>query len=55
MFQGKPELPTQVRAYWCQWYFNTERGREAFAANPVTFCEYLWQVCHRNGGSIPNK
>jgi pimeloyl-ACP methyl ester carboxylesterase len=44
MFRGKPESPSQVRAYWYQWYFNTERGREAFAANPVTFCEYLWEV-----------
>jgi len=42
MFQGKRESPEQVRAYWYQWYFNTERGRAAFAADPVPFCEYLW-------------
>jgi pimeloyl-ACP methyl ester carboxylesterase len=30
MFQGKRESPAQVRAYWYQWYFNTERGRQAF-------------------------
>jgi pimeloyl-ACP methyl ester carboxylesterase len=42
MFQGKRESPEQVRAYWYQWYFNTERGRAAFAADPIPFCEYLW-------------
>jgi pimeloyl-ACP methyl ester carboxylesterase len=42
MFQGKRESPEQVRAYWYQWYFNTERGRAAFEADPIPFCEYLW-------------
>jgi pimeloyl-ACP methyl ester carboxylesterase len=42
MFQGKRESPAQVRAYWYQWYFNTERGRAAFEADPIPFCEYLW-------------
>lgn len=42
MFGGKRESPEQVRAYWYQWYFNTERGRAAFEADPIPFCEYLW-------------
>jgi pimeloyl-ACP methyl ester carboxylesterase len=42
MFQGKRESPAQIRAYWYQWYFNTERGRAAFEAEPIAFCEYLW-------------
>jgi pimeloyl-ACP methyl ester carboxylesterase len=42
MFQGKRESPAQVRAYWYQWYFNSERGRAAFEAEPIAFCEYLW-------------
>jgi pimeloyl-ACP methyl ester carboxylesterase len=42
MFQGKRESPEQVRAYWYQWYFNTDRGRAAFEADPIPFCEYLW-------------
>jgi pimeloyl-ACP methyl ester carboxylesterase len=42
MFQGKRESPEQIRAYWYQWYFNTERGRQAFESDPIPFCEYLW-------------
>ena len=42
MFQGTRESPEQVHAYWYQWYFNTERGRAAFEADPIPFCEYLW-------------
>jgi pimeloyl-ACP methyl ester carboxylesterase len=42
MFQGKTESHQQIRAYWYQWYFNTERGRAAFQADPIPFCEYLW-------------
>jgi pimeloyl-ACP methyl ester carboxylesterase len=42
MFGGKRESPEQIRAYWYQWYFNTERGRQAFEADPIPFCEYLW-------------
>ena len=44
MFQGKRESHAQVHAYWYQWYFNTERGREAFQSDPISFCEYLWPV-----------
>jgi pimeloyl-ACP methyl ester carboxylesterase len=42
MFEGQRESPEQIRAYWYQWYFNTERGRQAFEADPIPFCEYLW-------------
>jgi hypothetical protein len=42
MFAGKRESPEQIRAYWYQWYFNTERGRQAFEDAPIPFCEYLW-------------
>jgi pimeloyl-ACP methyl ester carboxylesterase len=44
MFGGKNESPAQARAFWYQWYFNLDRGREAFAADPKSFCEYLWRV-----------
>ena len=35
MFQGKRESPEQVRAYWYQWYFNTDRGRAL--SRPIPF------------------
>jgi pimeloyl-ACP methyl ester carboxylesterase len=44
MFQGGRESPEQARAYWYQWYFNTERGRDAFAADPNPFYEYIWRT-----------
>ena len=44
MFQGKRESPEQVRAYWYQWYFNTQRGQQAFEADPVPFYEYIWRT-----------
>jgi len=44
MFQGKRESPEQVRAYWYQWYFNTERGRQAFESDPAPFYEYIWRT-----------
>ncbi len=44
MFQGKRESLEQVRAYWYQWYFNTERGRAAFEADPTPFYEYIWRT-----------
>ena len=43
MFQGKRESPEQIRAYWYQWYFNTERGRAAFESDPWPFYEYIWR------------
>jgi pimeloyl-ACP methyl ester carboxylesterase len=44
MFAGKRESPEQVRAYWYQWYFNIERGRQAFEADPSSFYEYIWKT-----------
>src|SRR4029077_3897887 len=44
MFQGKRESPEQIRAYWYQWYFNTERGRAAFESDPWPFYEYIWRT-----------
>lgn len=44
MFAGGRESPEQVRAYWYQWYFNTERGRAAFEADPIPFYEYIWRT-----------
>src|SRR5262249_35155787 len=38
------ESPEQLRAYWYQWYFNTERGRAAFEADPASFYEYIWRT-----------
>jgi len=34
----------QVRAYWYQWYFCTERGRAALEADRRGFCRTLWQI-----------
>lgn len=34
----------QARAYWYQWYFGVERGRQALSADRRGFCRYLWQV-----------
>jgi len=43
-FQGKRASPEQVRAYGYQWYFNTERGRQAFESDPAPFYEYIWRT-----------
>jgi pimeloyl-ACP methyl ester carboxylesterase len=34
----------QARAYWYQWYFCTERGRMALAADRRGMCRVLWQL-----------
>ena len=34
----------QVRAYWYQWFFCTERGREALGADAAGFCRELWRT-----------
>ena len=34
----------QAHQYWYQWYFATERGRNALADDRRAFCKYLWQV-----------
>jgi pimeloyl-ACP methyl ester carboxylesterase len=34
----------QQRAYWYQWFFASERGREALLENRRGFCEFLWRT-----------
>jgi len=34
----------QAHAYWYQWYFATERGRQALTDDRRAFCRYLWRV-----------
>ena len=51
MFQGKRESPEQVRAYWYQWYFNTERGRAASKPIPFPFANIYGPLGRRNGSS----
>ena len=41
-YRGKGESPSQAQAFWYQWYFNTEHGARTFAADPVSFSEFLW-------------
>ncbi len=40
----QPPPPPQVRAYWYQWYFNTDTGAKGFKHDVVGFCRYLWQA-----------
>jgi pimeloyl-ACP methyl ester carboxylesterase len=39
----KPASAAQERAYWYQWYFNTERGRLGLEANRREICKLLWR------------
>jgi pimeloyl-ACP methyl ester carboxylesterase len=39
----RPGPAAQERAYWYQWYFNTERGRLGLEANRREICRLLWQ------------
>ncbi len=39
----RPASARQERAFWYQWYFNTERGRTGLAANRREICRLLWQ------------
>jgi pimeloyl-ACP methyl ester carboxylesterase len=39
-----PASPEIERAYWYQWYFNTERGRAGLRANRRALCRLLWQL-----------
>jgi pimeloyl-ACP methyl ester carboxylesterase len=39
----KPAAAAQERAYWYQWYFNTERGRLGLEANRREICKLLWR------------
>ena len=36
--------PAQGHAYWYQWFWHTERGREALEKNHLEVCRYLWQT-----------
>ena len=38
-----PLPAVEERAYWYQWYFNTERGRAGLAANRRDICRLLWR------------
>jgi pimeloyl-ACP methyl ester carboxylesterase len=38
-----PASAAEERAYWYQWYFNTERGRAGLAANRREICQLLWR------------
>src|SRR5262249_5085609 len=37
-----PAFVAQERAYWYQWYFNTERGRAGLAKHRRELCRLLW-------------
>jgi pimeloyl-ACP methyl ester carboxylesterase len=39
---SRPRPAIEERAYWYQWYFNTERGRAGLAANRREICRLLW-------------
>ena len=34
----------QVRAYWYQWFFCTDRGRDALSEDAAGFCRELWRT-----------
>jgi pimeloyl-ACP methyl ester carboxylesterase len=38
-----PAPAVQERAFWYQWYFNTERGRVGLQKNRGELCRLLWQ------------
>jgi pimeloyl-ACP methyl ester carboxylesterase len=40
---SRPASAIQERAYWYQWYFNTERGRRGLEANRREICKLLWR------------
>lgn len=39
----RPASAVDERAYWYQWYFNTERGRLGLEQNRREICRLLWQ------------
>lgn len=41
---GQPVSIAQARAYWYQWYFNLEKGREALATDRNALCRELWKL-----------
>jgi pimeloyl-ACP methyl ester carboxylesterase len=40
---SSPASAEEERAYWYQWYFNTERGRAGLEANRRDICRLLWR------------
>jgi pimeloyl-ACP methyl ester carboxylesterase len=40
---SRPAPAAQERAFWYQWYFNTERGRLGLAQNRREICRMLWR------------
>ena len=40
---SRPASAEEERAYWYQWYFNTERGRAGLEANRRDICRLLWR------------
>jgi pimeloyl-ACP methyl ester carboxylesterase len=40
---SRPASAAAERAYWYQWYFNTERGRAGLAENRREICRLLWR------------
>ena len=41
--RSAPASAEEERAYWYQWYFNTERGRAGLEANRRDLCRLLWR------------
>ena len=39
----RPGTAVEERAYWYQWYFNTERGRLGLEQNRYDICRLLWR------------
>ncbi len=39
---SRPAPAVEERAYWYQWYFNTERGRRGLEQNRREICRLLW-------------
>jgi pimeloyl-ACP methyl ester carboxylesterase len=40
---SRPADAAQERAFWYQWYFNTERGRRGLQQDRRNLCRLLWQ------------
>ena len=41
---GRPDDPAQEFRYWYQWYFHTERGRQALEQDRDAVCRLLWKL-----------
>jgi pimeloyl-ACP methyl ester carboxylesterase len=42
--RSNPDLPSESARIWHFFYFNTERGRAALAANRRALCRFFWQT-----------